>query len=147
MRQCYTLTKGSVEHGFVFIHVDLNVDRLKSNFVCSHTATLSSGVLAGPQKIKTKATCSFPCNPSRVLAGAREMSAISSFLPRSARGRCPHGYPARLYLMVKPLRYSAIYASRCSGVIWLSNTLGLWNSMPLRWSNVHISLSSKITCG
>src|SRR6266404_7318875 len=123
MRQRYTLTKRSVEHGFVFVHVDLNVDRLKSNFVCSHTATLSSGVLRGPQKIRTKAT--------------------RSFLPRSARGGCP----ARLYLMVKPLRYSAIYASRCSGVIWLSNTLGLWNSMPLRWSNVHMSLSSKITCG
>src|SRR5258708_20527786 len=143
MRQCYTLTKGSVEHGFVFIHVDLNVDRLKSNFVCSHTATLSSGVLPGSQKIRTKATCSFPCNPSRVLAGAQEMSAISSFLPRSATGGCP----PRLYLLLKPLRYSAIYASRCSGVIWLSNTLGLWNSIPLRWSNVHMSLSSKITCG
>src|SRR5260370_22431089 len=148
MCQRHTLTKRCIEHSFIFVHFDLNADWLKSNSVCRHTPVLS----------QTR------CNPAVAILGCRrgdKSTCLPSLLLHLCRGLSREGRsPERTtplahkantlphcYLMVKPCLYPTNHASRSSGVILLSSTFGLWNSMPLRGSRVHMYLSSKMTWG
>src|SRR6266436_728836 len=111
MRQRYTLTKRCIEHCFVFVHFDLDANWLKSNSMCSHPQ-----LFLHVRQESTRGSQSLAGTP-----GPRAGEVHLAPFPTIQRF-------LRMwndYLIVKPFLYSTSHASRCSGVIWLSNTFGL----------------------
>src|SRR5712691_1442372 len=133
MCQRYPLTKGSIQDGLIFVDLNLNVDRYKSDFVRSHPSS-SLSVLAvlhlvvgapfmGPSRLRVPRPLACQIRPDRDGLRARwvvpqhgSINGTPTRWPSGAHGERPHSWRRvyvhceheGIYLMVKPLRYSAI---------------------------------------